>query len=136
MQWQGISDKLIIKLQRQALESVCGAYLGHALPRPIEFQLAMDLNKEGGLAWRQLIAFLTTSQFITGANQHSMVTSQIEQLLATTLLTRHPNNYSEALANPASTYCVQQGGKLSLIDAEGKVLEGVSPSAMPDLPLL
>ncbi len=103
MQWQGICDKLIIKLQRQALESVCGACLGHALPRPIEFQLAMDLNKEGGVAWRQLIAFLTTSQFITGANQHSMVTSQIEQLLATTLLTRHPNNYSEALANPAPT---------------------------------
>lgn len=103
MQWQGVSDKLIIKLERKALESVCGAYLGHALPHPIEFQLAMDLNKEGGLAWRQLIAFLTTSQFITGANQHSMVTSQIEQLLATTLLTKHPNNYSEALANPTPT---------------------------------
>ena len=35
---------------------------------------------------------------------------------------------------PAAVW--QQDGKLSLIDAEGKVLEGVSPTAMPDLPLL
>ena len=30
----------------------------------------------------------------------------------------------------------QQGGRLSLIDANGVVLEAVSPNAMPDLPLL
>jgi len=35
---------------------------------------------------------------------------------------------------PAAVW--QQGGKLSLIDAEGVVLEPVSPAAMPDLPLL
>ena len=100
MQWQGVCDQLIIKLERRTLESVCSAFLGHALPRPIEFSLGMNLNQDGGLAWRQLIAFLTTSHFINGANLHSLVTSQIEQLLATTLLTRHPNNYSASLSNP------------------------------------
>ncbi len=35
---------------------------------------------------------------------------------------------------PAAVW--QQDGRLSLIDAEGKVLEPVSPAAMPDLPLL
>ncbi len=103
MQWQGVCDQLIIKLERRTLESVCSAFLGHALPRPIEFSLGMNLDNDGGLAWRQLIAFLTTSHFINGANLHTLVTSQIEQLLATTLLTRHPNNYSQALTNPAPT---------------------------------
>ena len=35
---------------------------------------------------------------------------------------------------PAAVW--QQGGRLSLIDANGVVLEAVSPNAMPDLPLL
>lgn len=103
MQWQGICDQLIVKLERQLLESVCSANLGHALPRPIEFKLGMDLTKDGGLAWRQLITFLTTSHFITGANLHRVFTRQIEQLLASTLLTLQPNNYSEILTNPAPT---------------------------------
>ncbi|MGE4124407.1 MAG: AraC family transcriptional regulator [Pusillimonas sp.] len=103
MQWQGICDQLMVKLERRALEAVCSSFLGHALPKPIEFRLGMNLDLDGGLVWRQLIAFLTTSHFINGANQHSLVTSQLEQLLATTLLTRHPNNFSDALANPAPT---------------------------------
>ncbi|MBC2769809.1 AraC family transcriptional regulator [Pusillimonas minor] len=103
MQWQGVCDQLIVKIERHALETACAAALGHALPCPIEFKLGMDLSRDGGLAWRQLIAFLTTSQFIAGADQRNLVTSQLEQLLATTLLTRHPHNYSAALLNPAPT---------------------------------
>lgn len=103
MQWQGVCDQLIVKLERRTLESACSAFLGHALPHPIEFTLGMDLTQDGGIAWRQLIAFLTTSQFIAGAGQRNLVTSQLEQLLATTLLTQHPNNYSDALAGPAPT---------------------------------
>jgi len=85
------------------LESSCAAALGHPISRPIEFHLGMNLTRGGGLAWQELIAFLTTSQFINGAGQQNLVTSQLEQLLATTLLARQPHNYTKALSNPAPT---------------------------------
>jgi AraC-like DNA-binding protein len=103
MNWQGVCDQIIVKIERAVLESACAAALGHPITKPIEFQLGMDLNHGGGLAWRELVAFLTTSQFINGANRQHLVTSQMEQLLATTLLTRHSHNYADALLNPAPT---------------------------------
>tara|TARA_R110000850_G_scaffold168543_1_gene293536 strand:- start:53005 stop:54006 length:1002 start_codon:yes stop_codon:yes gene_type:complete len=103
MQWQGVCDQLIVKIERAVLEATCAAALGHPISKPIEFQLGMNLTHGGGLAWQELVAFLTTSQFIHGAGRQNLVTSQLEQLLATTLLERHPHNYAEALLNPAPT---------------------------------
>ncbi|HCN70954.1 MAG TPA: transcriptional regulator [Pusillimonas sp.] len=103
MQWQGVCDQVIVKIERVVLESSCAAALGHPISRPIEFHLGMNLTRGGGLAWQELIAFLTTSQFINGAGQQNLVTSQLEQLLATTLLARQPHNYTKALSNPAPT---------------------------------
>ena len=108
MRWQGECDQLIVRIERSTLESICSAHLGYALPRPLEFQLGMDLSKGNGLAWKTLIEFLATSPFIVGAGDHAMVTSQVEQLLATTLLTRHPHNFSHVFqdtpATPAPSY--------------------------------
>lgn len=100
MRWQGQCDQLIIRLERAALEAACGAQLGHALPRPIEFQLGMDLRTQQGAAWKALVEFLASSAFARGAARHDLVGMQVEHLLVTTLLTQHPHSYTEALAAP------------------------------------
>lgn len=103
MNWQGVCDQLIVRLERATLESVCSAYLGHALPKPLEFQLGMNLNSSDGMAWYKLVHFLVTSQFIEGAANQPLIAAQVEQMLATTLLTRHPHNYAALLQQPATT---------------------------------
>jgi len=100
MRWQGQCDQLIIRLERAALEAACGAQLGHALPRPIEFQLGMDLRSPQGAAWQSLVQFLASSAFADEAAGHALIGQQVEQLLVATLLAQHPHNYTEALARP------------------------------------
>jgi len=61
------------------------------------------MRRGEGLAWKTLVEFLAGGQFIDGAARHTLVAAHIEQLLVSALLERHPHNYSEALARPAST---------------------------------
>lgn len=103
MRWQGRCDQLIVRLERAALEDACSAQLGHALARPIEFELGMDLRRDHGLAWKSLVQFLASPVFASGGIQHQLVGQQIEHLLVTMLLAQHPHNYSEALQKPAET---------------------------------
>lgn len=103
MRWQGLCDQLIVRLERASLEASCSAQLGHALPRPIEFQLGMDLRSHSGAAWKALVEFLASSAFADDASRHPLVARQVEHLLVTTLLAQHPHNYTQALAQPAST---------------------------------
>ncbi|TFL09346.1 AraC family transcriptional regulator [Pusillimonas caeni] len=100
MRWQGRCDQLIVRLERAALEAACSAQLGHALSRPIEFQLGMDLSSRQGAAWKSLVQFLASSSFTGDAAGNALVGQQVEQLLVTTLLTQHPHSYSEALSRP------------------------------------
>lgn len=103
MQWQGQCDQLIVRLERPSLEAACSAQLGYALPHPIEFQLGMNLRESHGAAWKALAQFLATSAFGAGATSHELIGRQIEHLLVTTLLTQHPHNYSEELAQTPQT---------------------------------
>ena len=103
MRWQGQCDQLIVRLERTALEAACSAQLGYALPRPIEFQVGMDLRSRQGAAWQALVQFLASSAFSNDASRHELIARQVEHLLVTTLLSQHPHNYSQALASPAQT---------------------------------
>lgn len=103
MRWQGQCDQLIVRLERTALEAACSAQLGYALPRPIEFQLDMDLHTPQGAAWKALVQFLASSAFSEDASRHTLIARQVESLLITTLLAQHPHSYTQALAGPAAT---------------------------------
>ena len=103
MRWQGQCDQLIVRIERPALEAACGNLLGHALPRPLEFELGMDLRHGQGQAWRNLVLFLAGSQFTDNAAQHPLLAAQVEQLLVSSLLLGQPHNYSSALQHSAST---------------------------------
>ena len=103
MRWQGQCDQLIVRLERTSLEAACSAQLGHALPRPIEFQLGMNLRSSQGAAWKALVQFLASSAFAAGTSDNERIGKQIEHLLVTTLLTQHPHNYSELLSQAPQT---------------------------------
>lgn len=103
MRWQGQCDQLIVRIERPTLETACGALLGHALPKPLEFELGMDLRHGNGLAWRNLVLFLANSQFTKNAAQHALLAAQVEQLLVSSLLLGQPHNYRDALLHTAPT---------------------------------
>lgn len=103
MRWQGQCDQLIIRLERSALEAACSAQLGYALPRPIEFQLGMDLHSQYGAGWKALVEFLAFSPFAADTSRHPLIARQVEHLLVTTLLAQHPHSYTQVLARPVAT---------------------------------
>ncbi|TAM06207.1 MAG: AraC family transcriptional regulator, partial [Pusillimonas sp.] len=72
-------------------------------PRPLEFELGMDLRHGNGLAWRNLVLFLANSQFTKNAAQHALLAAQVEQLLVSSLLLGQPHNYRDALLHTART---------------------------------
>lgn len=108
MRWQEDNDQIIVRIERQALEDACSAQLGYALQKPLEYQLAMPLDTRQGLAWLQLVGFLSNSLFAKEASKNSIITTQIEQLVIASLLNNHPHNFSDAISErprkPARRY--------------------------------
>jgi AraC-like DNA-binding protein len=103
MHWRADCDVLILRLERSALEEACAAQLGHALSRPLEFELAMDTRSAGFAGWQSLMGFLASSAAFTGlASAHDGMAAPLERLAASTLLQGHRHNYSDALARPGS----------------------------------
>lgn len=101
MRWHASCDQLIIRINRAALEDACAGRLGQALPRPLAFDVGMDLRRSGGLAWRQLTLCLAAGGMAAAATAYPLVGTQIEQLLVAMLLDGQPHNYSDALRRPA-----------------------------------
>lgn len=101
MRWGADCDVFILRIERDALDEVCAEQLGHALTRPIEFELAMDPQAEGCASWQSLIGFLTSSTAFTRQAAHwQAMARQLERLVASTLLLGHRHNHSEALRRP------------------------------------
>lgn len=111
MQWRGACDQLIVRISRSALESMCGAQLGHALPRPLEFSLGMDLSRPTGQGWKRLIDTLAHTLALHDGKLPPLVAAQFDQLLVASLLSSQPHNYSLCLnadTRPAAPAHVQQ----------------------------
>lgn len=94
-------DQIMVKIDRSLLENTCAQHLGHALRKPLEFRLGMEMSSQGGVSWQALVSWLV-AELERGAPtlRSSLAAAQIEHLLVTTLLTAQPNNYSDELANP------------------------------------
>lgn len=103
MHWRADCDVLILRLERSALEEACAEQLGHALSRPLEFELAMDTRGAGFAGWQSLVGFLAGSASFTSlASARDGMATHLERLAASTLLQSHRHNYSDALARPGS----------------------------------
>lgn len=101
MRWKADCDQFIVRVERETLERACSAHVGHDLPRPIEFELGMNLEREQTYNWQKLITFLTSDiGFAQNAAQFPLLAAQIERLVICTLLTCQPHNYREELLSP------------------------------------
>jgi AraC-like DNA-binding protein len=102
LHWRQDCTQLVIKIDRDAVESVVAAHLGRRLPRPLEFERSpVSHAAAGGLI--RLIDFIYRDL----DEERSAVSARLgeaaaESLFLNTLLRQMPNNYADALARPAS----------------------------------
>lgn len=103
MHWSADCHKLVVRIERGALEQHAAALLGCALHDPLTFANPMDLGCAHGAAWghtaRQLFDQLQRAPQLF---ELPLVRTQFEQTLMTTLLAWQPNSLSARLGEPAA----------------------------------
>lgn len=98
------TEKLVVRVDREALGRNCIQHLGHGLRRPLEFQPSLLLDSTGGMRWASLLRWIYESLAIDEASFDSpMIAAQVEQMAITMLPTCQPHNYSEELAGEPIT---------------------------------
>jgi len=96
--WHAHCRKLSIKIGRPAMERRLAQLLGHPPARPLEFELALDLQNGPGTSWRRLVQFLLAELSPTSAYLGSAAARRcLEDTIIQTLLFVQPHNYSAAL---------------------------------------
>lgn len=105
-QWDRDTARLMVQVDRGFLERFATNMLGHAITRPIEFRLAVDMSNGIGAGVRDYILHiaqqLTTNPFL---REHLLVERQIERTIAAMLLCGQPHTYSaevSAVAQPGA----------------------------------
>ena len=97
------TDKLFVRVDRDALDRHCQQYLGHSMRKPIDFRIEMPLHTAAGQRWMRTVKWLIDeADAADAAGQTSSATSalvdaQLEQMLIAMLLTCQPHSYTEAL---------------------------------------
>jgi AraC-like DNA-binding protein len=107
MRWRQEAAHLIIKIEQAALERYLAQLLGHGLREPIRLQLGMDLRGPIGARWRSIVQLLlaeiaqrdSVGRQETSNESALLATSgaAIEEIVMSSLLLLHPNNYGERL---------------------------------------
>lgn len=99
IQHEADTEKLVVRVDREALERNCIQHLGHGLRRPLEFLPSMSLDSAGGMRWASLLRWIYESLAIDETSFDSpIIAAQVEQMAITMLLTCQQHNYSEELA--------------------------------------
>lgn len=93
------TEKLVVRIDREALERNCIQHLGHGMRRPLEFLTSMSLDSAGGMRWTSLLRWIYESLAIDETSfDGPIIAAQVEQMAITTLLSCQSHNYSEELA--------------------------------------
>jgi len=144
-EWNQDCSKLLIKINRLALEKYLSDMLGADLTNPLDFELGIDFQSPANLSLRNLIQWLVAEFENTHSllNKAPLASSQYEQMLMWALLNSQPNNYSQqlnAVTPPATphyvhtvedyihTYCAEAITLSKLVEISGvsgrSLLEG------------
>lgn len=103
MNWSDDCHKLVIRIERGALEQHACSLLGCGLRSPLAFSHLMDLGNAASAAWghtaRQLFDELQRAPQLF---ELPLVRTQFEQTLMTALLAWQPNSLSERLGEPSA----------------------------------
>lgn len=101
MNWSADCHKLVVRIERGALEQHAGSLLGCALHNPLTFTNPMDLRSAHGAAWGHAARHLFDElQRAPQLFELPLVRTQFEQTLMTTLLAWQPNGLSARLGEP------------------------------------
>ncbi|OAD13113.1 AraC family transcriptional regulator [Achromobacter insolitus] len=96
MRWADDNDQFMLRVGRSLLERTLVGHLGCALDRPLRFQLGFRWRECP--AWRCLMSYLLDcSTQHANLAEHKLIVHQMEQLVAATLLSAQPHNYTGAL---------------------------------------
>lgn len=106
MQHRAGTEKLFIRIDRDALEHHCAQHLGGSVREPIDFELAMDLTEPAGQRWMRMVNWLFAEaedgdSGSVRAGRSPLLAAHVEQMLISMLLMCQPHNYSERLAADA-----------------------------------
>jgi AraC-like DNA-binding protein len=94
------TDKLLIRVDRELLETTLQIQLGRSIKQDIYFQPHLSMNTSAGQSWLQTLAWAYT-QLSNRPVLSPHLASQIGEMLASALLESHESNYSQALLETA-----------------------------------
>ena len=94
MRWEPGNDQFLLRISRSLLENTLRGQLGQELHEPLRF--ATGFRWQENPAWCALIGYLLecASQGLE-LDKQRLIRQQIEQLVATTLLTSHQHNHQQ-----------------------------------------
>jgi len=102
MQWGAGNPQLIFYIERLAVEAELTRMLGRRPPGPIEFDLAMWLDRAGEQSWYRTLCFLRDEAVRDSPLLRSTQSGKhLEHLLATQLLSVQPHTFSDLLTASA-----------------------------------
>ena len=97
MCWSADCQKLVVRVDKEALERHAVSLSGRSLRGNLEFDVAMDTEAGSGASWTRLASSLVDELRRTPSILRSpLVAAQFEQLLMTSLLEWQPNSHSPA----------------------------------------
>lgn len=120
MRWEAHCSEVILRIDDDLLHQHLESLLGHPVKAPLHFSLGMPLDSGPGSSWRAAIDLLITELGRAGGLlKFPLVSSQLESLILTGLLTAQPHNYTTALlldTGPAPPRAIRRA--LDYIEAE------------------
>jgi AraC-like DNA-binding protein len=97
MHWRWDCEKLMVKIDRAALEQQLAHLLGRTPRTPIAFRVDMPLEGHGARWWEFVRLLVRELECGRHGGANSATLAQLEDLLLTSLLEGQPNNHSEQL---------------------------------------
>ncbi|WP_064594996.1 AraC family transcriptional regulator [Pseudomonas sp. DR 5-09] len=94
------TDKLLVRIDRTALETMLQRQLGRSIKQDIFFQPQLPVDTFAGQNWLQTLGW-AYSQLSSKSLHSSNLQSLIGEVLASSLLEFHESNYSQALRDSA-----------------------------------
>lgn len=98
MNWSADCSKLVIRIEREALERHARTLLGHLPRESLRFATELDTRSGAGCAWEMTVRHLLRSfQQHPELVAHPLMRVQFEQLIMSGLLVWQPNSISSSL---------------------------------------
>lgn len=104
------TEKLFLRIDRDAFERKCAQYCGRPLSKPLEFTPGIPLDSPAGRSLRQLALWQITQASEGLLFDHPLVAAQLEDTLMLALLDTLPHNqvYEDRLPAPLTPQFVRR----------------------------